>query len=427
MRTRSRTSPAVRSGRLRGLVFLTAVAACTVAIAPVTPASAVASAPRIGFQGQAFGTLVSVAGKVKSGRSALIVLGCGVRAGFSTSNSAATATLGTTLSSANLATTGSTSASPDRTATTARAEQVSLLGGAVTATAVKAVSISTHDSSGYHTSAAGSTFTGLKVLGTPIAGNPAPNTTISLPGMGHVVLNEQRSSVNATSAKLTVRAIHAYVSMANPSGIPVNTNAIVAAAVSAILAPTGGFLRGVAYGSMARVGAQLSAGPSFPAFLPCTGTRGNLLTNTGAAVMLPGLLAGSTIKDTAKGSTTSTTATGETTSTVTSANLVNGRVKATLIKADAHATRANGSTSVSSTGSGFGSIIVNGKTLIPANIKANTVMQLAGVGTLYLRRTIVTPTSIEVRMIELVVTANSLGIPVGTDVRVAVALVGARS
>lgn len=50
-----------------------------------------------------------------------------------------------------------------------------------------------------------------------------------------------------------------------------------------------------------------------------------------------------------------------------------------------------------------------------------------GIGTLYLRHTTVTPTSIEVHAIDLVVLqSNTLGLPVGTDVQVAVAKAVAR-
>ena len=316
-------------------------------------------------------------------------------------------------------------ASPQRVATTARTEHVSLLGGAITATAIKAVSISTHDGSGYHTSSAGSTFVGLKVLGVPISANPAPNTKISLPGVGRIVLNEQKSTITSNGAKLNVNAIHIFVTVANPLSIPVQTNVIVSSAFSNLHAPTGGFLRGFAYGSQAHVGTLLGAGPSFPVTMPCFGTGGHLAINTGAAVLLPGVVTTGTIRDTAQGTTTSTGATGETTSTINGTNLLNGLVKATLIKADAHATRANGTTTLSSAGSSFGSIMVNGKTLIAANIKSNTVIHIAGVGTLYLHRTIVTGNVVEVRMIDLVLSHAVLGLPTGTELRVAVANVGA--
>src|SRR5439155_11112170 len=72
-----------------------------------------------------------------------------------------------------------------------------LLGGVITADEVKAVSTTTHDNSGFHTSADGSTVVNLVVAGVPITVLPAPNTNISLPGFGHVVLNEQITKMKA--------------------------------------------------------------------------------------------------------------------------------------------------------------------------------------------------------------------------------------
>ena len=49
-------------------------------------------------------------------------------------------------------------------------------------------------------------------------------------------------------------------------------------------------------------------------------------------------------------------------------------------------------------------------------------ISIPGLGTLWLRREIRTATAIEIRMVELAVDhTNSLGIPAGTDIRVAVA------
>lgn len=53
---------------------------------------------------------------------------------------------------------------------------------------------------------------------------------------------------------------------------------------------------------------------------------------------------------------------------------------------------------------------------------ANTKLHISGVGTLWLHRVIQKPNSIEVRMIELVVKhANTLGLPIGSDIQVSVA------
>src|SRR5205823_6347422 len=57
---------------------------------------------------------------------------------------------------------------------------ITQLGGVITADEVKAVSTTTHDATGFHTSAEGSTFVNLVVAGIPIMGTPPPNTQINL-------------------------------------------------------------------------------------------------------------------------------------------------------------------------------------------------------------------------------------------------------
>ncbi|MGI8613852.1 MAG: choice-of-anchor P family protein, partial [Nocardioidaceae bacterium] len=65
---------------------------------------------------------------------------------------------------------------------------------------------------------------------------------------------------------------------------------------------------------------------------------------------------------------------------------------------------------------------VNGHPAIGANVAANTQVKINGLGTLYLHRVIHRSNSIEIRMIELVVTqTNPRGLPIGSDIKVSVA------
>src|SRR5439155_514142 len=69
---------------------------------------------------------------------------------------------------------------------------------------------------GYQGSAYGTQFTGLSVAGVPVGGTQAPNTKITLPGVGYVVLNQQTSSIGAVSANMTVIGIHVVVTITTP-------------------------------------------------------------------------------------------------------------------------------------------------------------------------------------------------------------------
>jgi hypothetical protein len=98
---------------------------------------------------------------------------------------------------------------------TASAATVNILGGLITADEVVANVMSSAGQSGAFSNADGSTFTNLVVAGVPVTSGDAPvapNTNISLPGVGYVVLNEQiPTGDGVTSSGLTVNMIHVYL------------------------------------------------------------------------------------------------------------------------------------------------------------------------------------------------------------------------
>src|SRR5437867_2878474 len=97
---------------------------------------------------------------------------------------------------------------------TSSAASVNILNGLITADEVVANVTSTAGQSGAFSDAAGSTFTNLTVAGRSLSGDQlaAPNTNVSLPGVGYVVLNEQvPTGDGVTSSGLTLNMIHVYL------------------------------------------------------------------------------------------------------------------------------------------------------------------------------------------------------------------------
>jgi hypothetical protein len=284
------------------------------------------------------------------------------------------------------------------------------------------VSTTTHDAAGFHTSANGSAFVNLVVAGIPIIGLPAPNTQIPLVGFGHVVLNEQITRIRPTSASFTVNMIHVFITQANILNIPIGTQIIVSHASSGLTSGVQGTLDGQAYGTKASVGHVVLSGPSALIKMSCLGTNGALRTNSIAEVQVPGLFSVGEVVDTALGTVNSASAVGELTSTVQGVDVATSLVTASLVKADAHASNINGALTFSDTGSMFVDLHVTGFPDIGDDVPPNTRLRIAGLGTLWLHRIIQTSNSIEVRMIELIVTeANGFGISIGTDIQVGVA------
>lgn len=396
------------------------IATATAADAATTGSTAAA---QYAYQGDAYGTRATVGRTVRSGSSAPVYLGCTTTPGLHRTNTTAGVNLAPLLVDGTVTETADTSINPVQARTSATVDSVSLLSGLVHAVAVRSVSATSSGAAGFAVSPAGTTLTSLIVAGVPVSANAKPNTRIDVAGFGYVVVNEQTRRVSASSASLTVNAIHLVITRTNALGLAVGTNVVVAHATSGLGGPVRGTLDGKAYGTTVKLGKTVKSGPSFLIVMPCLGTGGHLRNNTGAGVALPGVLASGTVANTVRGTVNPTTATGETASTVQRANVLSGLVSATVIKADAHATKnADGTYSFSDGGSRFGSLSVSGHPEIGVNVAANSKVAIAGLGTLYLHRVISKSHSVEVHMIELVVTQNNQrGLPIGSDIVVAAA------
>lgn len=378
------------------------------------------------FQASAWGTQVRVGNTVKSGRSALAILGCTSAIGVTHTNTAASVQLPKVLSTGTIDTTAASKTTKTGVAATSSAatEQASLLGGVVRATAIKSVSTTSRNTSAgkFRTSAAGTRFVNLVIAGHAIAGTPPPNTKITLPGIGYVVLNQQKSHVGSTSAGMSVTAIHLVVTTSSKkakSGTEVN----VSVAHSSLNGPIQGVLNGLAFGSSARVGTTVKAGKSFPQYMPCLGTGGKTINNTGAGVNIPGVLKSGTITDTANGIVSSTRVSGEMSSTIQQVNLLSGAISATVVKADV---TANGNPPTLGDNSSFIGLHVAGHPGISDNVPVNTKVNLPGIGTLWLHKQVKTANGIKVVMIQLDIgsKSNPTGLPKGATVNVGYAHVG---
>jgi hypothetical protein len=373
------------------------------------------------YTASAYGTYAFVGSTVVVGQTAPVGVGpgCGTAAiNVSASGTVASVTALPTLQTGAI----NTSAHNALNAVTATSDdhQVNLLSGMIVGGEVKAVSATFKDSTGFHSSAAGSSWNNLVVAGMPqpSVNNIPPNTTIQLAGFGHVVLNEQIVSGTASTKRLTVNMIHVYVTVANTLNIKTGTQIIVAHAVSGLTQVGGpGSLDGTAFGTFVNSTA-IKSSPTAPASVGCLGNP--LITNTQVGITVPNVLSSGSIQDTAQGSVTASLSSAQTSSTIQSVKLLNGTITASTVQGQANASTTNGTTFNFSNSGSFLNLKVSGHPEITSNVAANTKVTLAGVGTLYLHRVIQGPNSITVRMIELVLTSgNVLGLPTGTDIIVA--------
>jgi hypothetical protein len=380
------------------------------------------------YQGNAYGSFANVGHIVQSGQSSPVGLPCAPPAGpgFHVSRTTATVNVPNLLQTGLIDTsiaTGPATGDP-QTTSTADVHDASALSGLVSASEVKALSTTWVNSTGYHVRATGSSIVGLIVAGKPILVTPAPNTTITLPGVGKVVLNEQITRITSTSASLAVNMIHITVTNALP-GVPAGTQIIVAHATSGLKqnannSPT---LTGGAFSALGHVGTVITAGQEFPVSF-CGSTGGQTKTNSALGTNIPGIESSGTATNSVNGTLGTPTSTSVSTATIQNVNLLSSLVTADAVKAEANASLTGEIVSLNETGSTFTNLVVGGQA-IAGNVAPNTKINLGGI-TVWLNRVIQTSRNITVRMIEVSVTgANPQGLPIGSDIQVANASAGA--
>jgi hypothetical protein len=388
-----------------------------IGIAPVAGiATASAAGGAIGYTGRGFGTSVNVAGTVVSGPSAAVYMGCSTNANQFHENDVASVDVAGMLDVG--AVTDTTSSARNSATTTSEIGAVNLAAGTVTADAVTSSANVTFKSGGF-TETGDSNIVNLVVNGTPVAANQPPNTQIAIPELGTLTINEQIQKSDATTASMTVRALHLKVTApSNPAGLAVGTNIIVASSSAGLVQSPGGLLDGHAFGSRVSTDSGVESGRTAHLVMPCEGTDGTTRTNSTVGVSLAGQLTTGTVSSTVEGVVDSDSASGEVTNSVQNVNVA-GVVTADVVKADVLAD--NSSATPFTDASTFSNLAVAGMPLITDQVPANTSVAIPMVGTLYLHRVINNSSSIEVRMIELVVTSSVAPLPIGTDIVVGVA------
>lgn len=383
------------------------------------PSIATAQQPQPAAGGGAFGTSVTVDGTIVSQKTGRIGIGCAVNPVFKQDSVAGVDVAGL-LNVGNVVTTAERFLTPDALVvrTSSEIENIQLLGGLVGASAVKATSVTRRVESGFQTHAGDTHFASLVVAGIPIDLDVAPNTQVDIPLVGHVSINERASFVGANRANHRTTMLRVVVTL--PILFDVGTEIIVGNAqtnMNNVVA----ILGGAAYSTSVQVGDLSLLDPSFRQGLPCGGTRGELRSNGGVLVGLPGVLDSATALNTAQGQSTPTGAVGTTTTSIDSTDLLSGLLTADVIFGRAHVENDGGELSRNVWGSKFLGLSVAGFPEITDDIPFNTDLEILGIGTLSLKRIVRWQGAIQIRMVELTVLDGGTVLPVGAVVRVGVA------
>ena len=301
-----------------------------------------------------------------------------------------------------------------------------ILGGIIAANDVHAIVTSTAAASGA-TSTNSSSFSGLTVAGLPVNSNPAPNTTMALPGLGSVVLNEQSGPSNSPhTTSIGVIMMDVHITGLNSAGLAPGTRIIIAYVQSAVL-PAALTANAYAFYASGLGGSNPTVGPVAIAGVSCRGGSSTIGSN---GTTLPTV--GSTGNETssASGQITSSGVTATAQNSISNVNLLNG-----LVSADKVATIANAAWN--GTGSRSGSTtFVNAKvagSALPTNPPPNTRENLPGIGYVIVNEQSgsnnASGASENVIGMDIYITVsnNSLNLPVGTRIIVSRSSAGASS
>jgi hypothetical protein len=391
------------------------VAAFSSAIALGALASPVDAATRMGHNAIAYGTSAQASSVFTSSPTALAGLGCTNSSGIVNTNSAL---------SGGFLTAGFVGAVTDQVSTTgsstsaeSQIDGVSLFSAEVTSDSFTVTASVSHDAGGFH-------FTGdteaanLSINGSPMS-VPAPNTVIPIAGLGDLTVNEQTTSHTSTTATIKVNALHLRVLVTNAFNFPVGTDLVVGHAQATLDTVPTRYVDGQAYGSQVQ-GTGVSAGRSALIFLPCKGTNGEVRTHSLETTTVPNVISVGTQKSTVSGIGERGYATSTSTESVQNITILN-LISVDSVKAEANATSIGKDRTFDDTGSASAGISVLGVPTIPDNVQPNTSYPIQGVGTVYLHRIIQTDHKIEVRMVELVLSAPVGPLTAGTDIRIGVA------
>ncbi len=349
--------------------------------------------------------------------------GCNATPSASANNSTSSASLGSymTATSTNDVVTTSRSASSVTSRANSTVEGVNILNGLITASKIVTVANSVGTATDAASNENGSAIAGLVVDGIPISALPAPNTTVSLPGLGYVVLNEESiyNSPNATSANINM--LHVYITQSNSSAGVSNGTDIVVGHASSNFFRTAQPAIVNAYSSGLNILGKNNAGsagitPVAPAEAGCTGGNAQTTVNGSSS---PNIGNTGQVDDTASGQISRSAATATAQSIVHNINLLKGLVQGSQIRSVANAAW---------NGRGSGSALANLVNMRIAGIRLasspapNTRMRIPGLGYAILNEQFrnVGPSGAQegVNAIDIVVTQsnNSFGLAAGMHI-----------
>jgi hypothetical protein len=387
---------------LRATIVVAAAAAAS--IAGITAPASAAPIPAAGFTGYAYGSYAAgPSGAVLSGTKAIAAVGCTTAGGVVSANQSAASVIPVVGSVGTVTSTVGTSVSGATRAVTATSKTngVNLLGGLVTASSVVATSKAS-SISGTSAGSASASLTGLKVGGVAVSASTAANTVIDLKVAGQsvarVTVNQQAKGKSGNQYAVDTTALSITVLQNTKVKLAAGTLIVVGRARAVLTPSTIGYVSGSGFATRSTSAeGKVISGATAAAGLGCTGGSS---TNSFANSTVPSLLT------TGAASTTAVGAVGRSVSVdvvnrVGTLKVLSNLIGAKTITAHTNASRmATGATVLHDT-SAFAGLTIKGVAYANADVHPNTVMKVAGLGTVTLHKVTRTATALTVTMLEI--------------------------
>jgi len=308
---------------------------------------------------------------------------------------------------------------------------INLLNGAIKVDAIDGSTSAAADAntSGVVSLDGGTTtnFVNLSIGGKSYPVNVPANTTVEIPGLVKVVINETHvdKSLPGKTVRTMGTALHLTLLKAQgnaPAGAEIKLNptqALVVPTGASDAHPVGGF----AYGSYIGVGAgdsvRVLSQPTGMVMLPSSGTKGQPYTNQIAGINIPQVATVGAVTTLVNGTSVPGFADANTGAQLANINLLGGLIKADAVTVTSHVREAAGDNEAEAS-MNFVNLVIGGKK-IPINVAPNTQIYLFGVGQVYINQQLTKPGYSAIVGLRIILSTKKFGLPAGADIQVAVA------
>ncbi len=317
---------------------------------------------------------------------------------------------------------------PGGTQITSRVEiaGVDLLNGAIKADAVKTTALA-NQVDGVPFGNAWTELVHLTIGGAVIPIDVAPNTTINIPNIAKVVVNERKVEYFANDAYVRARGAALHVTLLKPQGGAPAGAEIWVAPVMALQVPSqptdAEVVGGAAYGLFAGVGVapniKVIVQPTGALNVPPYGTGNVPVTNNVLGVKVPNVATIGAVTTSMKAVSVPGFAEVTTGSELAKVNLLNGLITADAIQVTSHTLKA-GQIQESDARLNFVRLTIGGKP-IAINIAKNSTINVLGIAKITINEQALTPHSSYIWGLRIVLSTAKFGLPIGAVVEVGVA------